>query len=106
MAEYEAVTHLRFGDGTLAPGDTVPEEPGRDYGQMLRLGQIKVRETAQPSRAQRPMPEAPEAVAEETDELLPNGVTDAGGGWFELPSGKKVRKKDIAKALAEASSEE
>lgn len=35
------------------------------------------------------------------DAPLPEGVTDLGGGWFELPNGKKVRKKDIAQALAE-----
>ena len=38
---FVAVQHLRWGDGHLEPGDKVPIEPGRDYGFMVRHGQIQ-----------------------------------------------------------------
>ncbi|GAA5503012.1 hypothetical protein Dxin01_02761 [Deinococcus xinjiangensis] len=37
---YVALKPFRFGAETLQPGDPVPQEAGRDYRLMLRLGQI------------------------------------------------------------------
>ena len=37
---YVALKSLRFGNQALQPGDPVPVEAGRNYVQMLRLGQI------------------------------------------------------------------
>jgi hypothetical protein len=37
---YVAVQHFRFGGKWLEPGDPVPFEEGRNYGAMIRAGQI------------------------------------------------------------------
>lgn len=37
---YVAQTRLRFGDGFIDPGEPVPVVPGRNYSQMLSLGEI------------------------------------------------------------------
>ena len=37
---YRALKHFRFGGKLIAPDDPVPVQPGRDYGQMQRFGQI------------------------------------------------------------------
>lgn len=42
MLAYVALKRLRWGKGWIEPGEPVPAgEPGRNYGQMLRLGSIK-----------------------------------------------------------------
>jgi hypothetical protein len=39
---YYARVHLKWGNGTLAPGEKVPtNEPGRNYESLLRLGYIE-----------------------------------------------------------------
>ena len=40
MAGFIAILPIRFGDKWLQPGDPVPMERGRNYGSMVRLGQI------------------------------------------------------------------
>lgn len=42
---YVALKRLTFGDEVLEPGDEVPIEEGRNYRQMLRLGQIAAAST-------------------------------------------------------------
>jgi hypothetical protein len=37
---YVAQTRLKFGDGFIQPGEPVPVVPGRNYAQMLALGEI------------------------------------------------------------------
>lgn len=37
---YVARVHLKWGDGTIAPGEPVPEEEGRDYASLVRHGRI------------------------------------------------------------------
>jgi pyruvate/2-oxoglutarate dehydrogenase complex dihydrolipoamide acyltransferase (E2) component len=45
---YVALKHLKWGDEMIAPGDTVPEEEGRNYASLLRSGRIaEVKETEQ-----------------------------------------------------------
>lgn len=39
--KYEALAELRFGDEYISPGQPVPEEEGRDYAALLRLGLIR-----------------------------------------------------------------
>jgi hypothetical protein len=41
---YVAAKHVQIGDAWLAPGDPVPDEPGRDYGAMLANGEIRLSE--------------------------------------------------------------
>jgi hypothetical protein len=38
-----AVGGLRFGDQVLEQGDPIPEEAGRDYDHMLKVGEIRLR---------------------------------------------------------------
>lgn len=40
MGGFIANVPLRFGDGWLHPGESVPVEPGRNYRAMLQRGQI------------------------------------------------------------------
>jgi hypothetical protein len=47
---YVALVNMRWGDGWLKPGDPVPNEPGRNYGSLLRQGKIAL---ATPAPAQR-----------------------------------------------------
>jgi hypothetical protein len=42
------------------------------------------------------------ADARAGEDTLPDGVRDVGHGWFELPDGSKVRRKDIPARLPEA----
>lgn len=37
---YVARVHLTWGEGTIAPGEPVPEEEGRDYASLVRAGRI------------------------------------------------------------------
>lgn len=46
---YVALKRLRFGDAWLAPGDEVPDEPGRNYTLMLRQGLVADLDTLEKS---------------------------------------------------------
>lgn len=46
---YVALRRLRFGDRWLAPGDEVPDEPGRNYNLMLRQGLVADLDTLEKS---------------------------------------------------------
>jgi hypothetical protein len=49
MSGFVALLPIRFGDEILEPGDEVPVERGRNYPQMMRLGQIAVVRESKPA---------------------------------------------------------
>lgn len=40
MSGYVALRRIRFGERFLEPGDEVPVQRGRNYGLMVRTGQV------------------------------------------------------------------
>lgn len=64
---YVATRRLRFGDGWIEPGETVPEEEGRNYASLLALGHIIESKTA--PKAARPAPEPSVPANDETPEV-------------------------------------
>lgn len=129
---FVATAPLRWADGTIEPGEPVPDgEAGRDYAGLLHLGLIReagadagksderlARELAE-ARAEidrlragggEPASDDP-AVPDPSDDGdqaddadgLPAGVTDLGGGWYQLADDEtKVHgRKALDAALAE-----
>jgi pyruvate/2-oxoglutarate dehydrogenase complex dihydrolipoamide acyltransferase (E2) component len=85
---YVALKHLKWGDTMIAPGESVPDEEGRNYASLLRTKRIaKVPDSAEMGDAE--LAEAYEKVTGERDVALARVTEFEAGdaGPVETPEG-------------------